>query len=53
MKDTNKVVLKGGYVPQKMSKEELEKYLQEVKRGAGAHKSKKDYNRKDKKYRNY
>lgn len=43
-----KIKLKGGYVPYKMSPEELEVYLRERKRGCGSHSSKKDYKRKDK-----
>ena len=48
-KDKNmRVTLKGGYIPTKLEGEELQRYLQERKRGCGAHKSKKDYRRKDK-----
>lgn len=43
-----KISLKGGYVPYKMSQEELEVYMRERKRGCGSHSSKKDYKRKDK-----
>ena len=43
-----KIKLKGGYVPYKMSPEELEVYLRERKRGGGSHSSKQDYKRKDK-----
>ena len=42
-----KIKLKGGYVPYKMSPEELEVYLEKEK-GCGSHSSKKDYKRKDK-----
>lgn len=43
-----KVVLKGGYVPTKLEGEELQKFLQERKRGCGSHRSKKDYRRNPK-----
>lgn len=43
-----KITLKGGHVPTKMEGEELQKYFQEIKRGCGGHKSKKDYRRKPK-----
>lgn len=39
------ITLKGGYVPSKLEGEELQKFLQERKRGCGSHKSKKDYRR--------
>lgn len=42
------IKLKGGYIPQKLEGEELQKYLQERKRGCGSHRSKKDYRRKPK-----
>lgn len=41
----NKITLKGGYIPTKLEGEELQKYLQERKRGCGSHSSKKDYKR--------
>lgn len=44
----DKIVLKGGHVPYKMGAEELQQYLQEIKRGCGGHGSKKDYRRKPK-----
>lgn len=40
--------LKGGHIKIKMEGEELQKYLQERKRGCGWHGSKKDYKRKEK-----
>lgn len=43
-----KITLKGGYVPYKMSPEELEIYIRERNRGCGTHSSKKDYKRKEK-----
>lgn len=49
----NKVILKGGYVPTKLTGEELQSYLQERNRGCGAHRSKKDYRRKDKHSKRY
>lgn len=45
MKD--KIKIKGGHVPHKMSKEEVAIFFQERKRGCGKHKSKKDYDRKN------
>lgn len=42
------IELKGGYVPYKMTKEELYIFLRERNRGCGSHSSKKDYKRKDK-----
>lgn len=44
----NKIILKGGYIPTKLEGEELQKFLQERKRGCGSHGSKKDYRRKEK-----
>lgn len=44
----SKIVLKGGYIPTKLEGEELQKFLQERKRGCGSHRSKKDYRRKQK-----
>lgn len=46
MKVIDKITLKGGYVPQKLEGEALQTYLKERSRGAGVHKSKKDYSRK-------
>ncbi len=43
-----KFTIKGGHVPYKMTREELEAFLREQKRGCGSHKSKRDYNRKKK-----
>lgn len=49
MAKTNmKITLSGGYVPYKMSKEELEVYFRERNRGCGSHSSKKDYKRNEK-----
>ena len=45
------ITLKGGYIPTKLEGEELQRFLQERKRGCGSHKSIKDYKRKDKRYR--
>lgn len=42
------IKIKGGYVPTKMSPEELEVYIRERNRGCGSHSSKKDYRRRDK-----
>lgn len=44
----DKITLKGGYIPTKLQGEELQKYLQERKRGTGSHRSKKDYRRNEK-----
>lgn len=44
----DKITLKGGYIPTKLEGEELQRYLQERKRGTGSHKSAKDYRRKEK-----
>lgn len=44
----DKITLKGGYIPTKLEGEELQKFLQERKRGCGSHRSKKDYRRKGK-----
>lgn len=44
----NKIKLKGGYIPTKLEGEELQRFLQERKRGTGAHRSAKDYKRKTK-----
>lgn len=41
------ITLKGGYIPTKLKGEELQRHLQERKRGCGVHRSKKDYRRKD------
>lgn len=48
MSDNNKITLKGGYIPTKLEGEELQKFLQERKRGCGSHRSKKDYRRNQK-----
>lgn len=48
MADKNKIILKGGYIPQKLEGEELQIYLRERSRGCGVHKSKKDYRRTEK-----
>lgn len=45
-KKNNKLILKGGYIPTKI--ENIHEHLQELKRGTGIKKSKKDYNRKKK-----
>ena len=42
------VTIKGGYIPTKLEGEELQRFLQERKRGCGSHKSSKDYQRKSK-----
>lgn len=42
------ITIKGGYVPTKLEGEELQRFLQERKRGCGSHKSAKDYKRKSK-----
>lgn len=52
MKDMT-IKLKGGYIPTKMSQEELEIYLRERNRGCGSHSSKKDYKRKDRSNRRW
>lgn len=52
-KDKNKLILKGGYIPQKLEGEELQTYLRERSRGCGSHRSKKDYRRKDKHPKKY
>lgn len=46
--NSNKLTLKGGYIPTKLEGEELQKFLQERKRGCGSHRSKKDYRRSQK-----
>ncbi len=46
--NTNKITLKGGYIPTKLEGEELQRFLQERKRGCGVHRSKKDYKRNPK-----
>lgn len=51
MKD--KITLKGGYIPTKLEGEELQRFLQERKRGCGSHASKKDYRRKEKHSKRY
>lgn len=53
MKD--KITLRGGYIPTKLEGEELQRFLQERKRGCGSHRSVKDYKRnpKHKKKRDY
>lgn len=48
MKKQNKITLKGGYIPQSLEGEELERFLIERKRGCGRHKSAKDYRRIEK-----
>lgn len=48
MSNTNKITLKGGYIPTKLEGEELQRFLQERKRGCGLHGSKKDYRRNQK-----
>lgn len=48
MNKDNNIILKGGYIPTKVEGEELQKFLQERKRGCGSHKSKKDYRRTSK-----
>lgn len=45
--------LKGGYVKTGLEGEELQKYLQERKRGCGSHRSKKDYRRREKHTKKY
>ena len=40
--------IEGGYRPQKLEGDELQKYLMERSRGCGSHKSKKDYRRREK-----
>ena len=45
---TDKITLKGGYIPTKLEGEELQRFLQERKRGCGSHGSKKDYKRNPK-----
>lgn len=47
-KSIDKITLKGGYIPTRLEGEELQKYLQERKRGTGSHRSKKDYRRREK-----
>ena len=42
------VTIKGGYIPTKLEGEELQRFLQERKRGVGSHRSQKDYQRKSK-----
>ena len=42
------VKIKGGYIPTKLEGEELQRFLQERKRGCGSHRSSKDYQRKSK-----
>ena len=42
------ITLKGGYIPTKLEGEELQKFLQERKRGGGSHKSIKDFKRQPK-----
>ena len=44
----DKFTLKGGYIPSRLEGEELQRFLQERKRGCGSHRSKKDYRRKPK-----
>lgn len=46
MKD--KITLKGSYIPTKLEGEELQRFLQERKRGCGSHRSAKDYKRNPK-----
>lgn len=48
----DKILLKGGYIPTKLEGEELQRYLQERKRGTGSHRSKKDYRRHEKHRKN-
>lgn len=48
MKVLDKITLKGGYIPQKLEGEALQTYLKERSRGAGVHRSKKDYRRNQK-----
>ena len=50
---TVQVSITGGYVPTRLVGEELQKYLQERKRGCGSHRSKKDYRRKEKHKKDY
>ena len=51
MKESIKI--KGGYVPYKMSSDELQTYLRERSRGCGSHSSKKDYKRNPKHRQRY
>ena len=51
MKESIKI--KGGYVPYKMSSDELQVYLRERSRGCGSHSSKKDYKRNPKHRQRY
>ena len=46
MKD--KITLRGGYIPTKLEGEELQRFLQERKRGCGSHRNVKDYKRNPK-----
>lgn len=48
MKKNNKMTLRGGYIPTSFEGEELQRFLQERKRGCGSHRSKKDYRRREK-----
>lgn len=48
MKKQKNIIIKGGYVPTSLHGEELQRFLSERKRGVGAHKSKRDYRRKEK-----
>lgn len=53
MKTIDKIIIKGGYVPTKLEGEELQRYLQERKRGTGSHRSAKDYRRREKHVKKY
>ena len=52
-KDKLSFTLEGGHRKVKMDEEQLQEYLKLIRQGTGRHKSKKDYNRKEKYHKKY